>query len=138
MYASFVWTRYRNGLGPLFLSLTMPQMASIELPSALFLAARSIFIFSNLTEFGSLIFAAMVAFVFFYRRLIVELRGWRNLRPLCVIVELRGLWNLRLLCLIVELLGLLCVIVELRGWRTLRLRWEDRYRGYVGFIGPNE
>ena len=42
MYASSFWTRYRNGLGPLFLSLTKPQIVSIELPSAFFLAARSI------------------------------------------------------------------------------------------------
>src|SRR5215831_14339775 len=63
MYASSFWTRYINGLGPLFLSLTKPQILSIELPSAFFLAAR--FISSNSTEFGSFIFAAIVAFALF-------------------------------------------------------------------------
>src|SRR6516164_11159207 len=63
MYASSFWTRYRNGLGPLFLSLTKPQIVSIDLPSAFFLAARSIP--SNSTESGSLISAAIVAFAFF-------------------------------------------------------------------------
>jgi len=63
MYASSFWTRYRNGLGPPFFSLTKPQIVSIELPSAFFLAAR--FISSNSTELGSFIFAAIVAFAFF-------------------------------------------------------------------------
>src|SRR5215472_15252873 len=60
MCASSFWTIYRNGLGPLFLSLTKPQIVSIGLPSAFFLAARSQS--SNSTEFGFSIFAAMVAF----------------------------------------------------------------------------
>src|SRR5215472_5690914 len=62
IYASSFVTRYRNGLGPPFFSLTKPQTMSLELPSTFAPEAR--FISTNSTEAGFAIFAVMVAFAF--------------------------------------------------------------------------
>jgi hypothetical protein len=76
MYASSFGTRYRNGLGPPFFSLTKPQTTSLELPSAFAPEAR--FISTNSTEAGLPIFAVMVAFAF-----LIAGSDWSSNREVC-------------------------------------------------------